>query len=195
MKKTILPKFFIIIGTLLFTFVAFGCGIFANKEPVNKIDAVYVMKDRIMASGWGSGAANKDNSLTLEEMLQYAIEDEYMKRKRYELICQLFKVESPFYEMSKTETTNILKLIELFSKYNVPVTQDKSLDYIKTPKTLLEGYDLSIKGELNNAAMYDKFLEDSSLNEDVKKVFKELKNISNKQIKVLQKEMEKLNNQ
>lgn len=195
MKKMLLPKFFMIIGMLFLATVTFGCGTFANKEPINKIDAVYTMEESIMASGWGSGAASKDDNLTLEKMLKYAIEDEYIKRKRYELISQLFKIESPFYEMSKTETANILKLIDLFSKYSVPIPQDRSLEYIKAPKTLLEGYDLSIKGELNNSAMYDKFLEDSSLNKDVKKVFKELKSISNKQMKVLQKEREKLNNQ
>lgn len=191
MKKRILTKILIII--ILSLSVGYtGCNFSMRNEPINKEGAVFTLED-IAVNGWGSGAANQDNNLTIEKMLKYALEDEYIKRTRYELICDKFDVKEPFYTMSKSETANIMKLITLFSKHNITIPADRSIEYIKTPKTLMEGYSLSIKGEENNAAMYEKFLKDNSIDVDMKEVFIKLISSSRENMKSLHEEMIKLN--
>lgn len=192
MKRRMLSILLKVVIIFFLIFGVIGCSFTAKKEPINKDGAVFTLEET-QVNGWGSGAANQDSNLTVEKMLRYALEDEYIKRTRYELISEKFKIEEPFYSMSKSETCSILKLITLFSKYDVPVPSDKSLEYIKTPKTLLEGYNLSIKGEESNIIMYDKFLQDNNLNEDIKVVFTKLKNISRENIEALHEEYKKLN--
>ncbi|MFU0824195.1 MULTISPECIES: hypothetical protein [Clostridium] len=189
MKKKILPELL----TLVFIFYSAigltGCrllSIIYRKEPINKENTVFTL-ETTQANGWGSGAANQDDNLTFEKMLRYAIEDEYIKRTRYELISEKFKIDEPFYSMAKCETGNILALITLFSKHNIPVPQDKSLEYIKTPKTIEDAYNLSIKGEENNIIMYEKFLKDESLDEDAKAIFSKLRDISKENLNKLSK--------
>ncbi|QGU96318.1 hypothetical protein GOM49_15530 [Clostridium bovifaecis] len=192
MKKKMLPRLIKVVIIFSLMIEIASCSFAAKKEPINKEGAVFTLEE-VQINGWGSGAANQDSNLTAEKMLRYALEDEYIKRTRYELISEKFKIEEPFYSMSKSETCSILKLLTLFSKYNVPVPADKSLEYIKTPKNLLEGYNLSIKGEENNAAMYDKFLRNDTLNDDIKLAFTKLRNISKENMEALCEEYKKLN--
>lgn len=192
MSKKVLPKSLIVSIVFFMILGAVGCSFSSRRGPINKDDAVFTVEE-VLVNGWGSGAASKDNDLTVEKMLRYALEDEYIKRTRYEMISEKFKIEEPFYTLSKTETSSMLRLISLFSKYNVPVPEDKSIEYIKMPKTLLEGYTLSVKGEENNIAMYERFIEDNALNEDVKEIFSKLRDVSKENKDVLYKELRKLN--
>ncbi|KYH28394.1 MULTISPECIES: hypothetical protein [Clostridium] len=186
MKKKILSILLTLVLSFYLGIGLTGCSLTNRKEPVNKENTVFTL-ETTQVNGWGSGAANKDDNLTFEKMLRYAIEDEYIKRTRYELISEKFKIEEPFYSMAKCETGNILTLISLFSKHNLPVPRDKSLEYIKTPKSIEEAYDLCIKGEENNIIMYEKFLKDESLEEDAKAIFLKLRDISKENINKLSK--------
>lgn len=126
---------------------------------------------------YGSSAALADDSLSLEEMLVYAIEDEYAARAEYDLIVEKFGNVNPYYNIIRSEESHILKLKALFETYNIPLPEDTGSEHIVTPANLTDAASTGVSAEKSNIAMYDKFLS-MNLPDDVKAVFVSLKNAS-----------------
>ena len=82
----------------------------------------------------------------------------------------------------------------LFAAYNVPVPEDKGIDHVVLPSTLQEIYDPCITAEVYNIAMYEAFLEQEDLPEDVKLVFQALKRASENHLQAFQRNADKPGN-
>src|SRR5665648_483639 len=67
---------------------------------------------------FGSVGANADSDYTLEEMLTYAIQDEYMAQAEYNTIIEKYGVQRPFSNIVRTEATHIGYLLPLFGTYD-----------------------------------------------------------------------------
>jgi rubrerythrin len=65
----------------------------------------------------------------------------------------------------------------LFEEYNTEIPQDNSSDYIVYPETITEGLETGVIAEINNIAMYEKFLT-QDIPDDIREVFEELMNAS-----------------
>jgi rubrerythrin len=74
----------------------------------------------------------------------------------------------------------------LFEKYNVPIPVDNARDYSKAPASLRESFEAGVRGEIENIAMYNRFLG-QNIPEDVRNVFTRLKNASQNHLKAFQK--------
>ncbi|MBU2238306.1 MAG: hypothetical protein KJ868_09875, partial [Gammaproteobacteria bacterium] len=71
------------------------------------------------AEGYGAaGAQNEvDKVLTLESMLSYALEDEYLARGEYQEVIRTFGGQKPFTNIIKAEERHISWLEPLFERY------------------------------------------------------------------------------
>jgi len=113
--------------------------------------------------------------LTLEEMLRYALQDEYLARAEYELIMKEYGTMRPFSNIMSAEERHIQWVTELYEKYGFEMPADISADHVVLPPDLKTAFETGVQAEIDNIAMYESFLKASDLPDDVRKVFEELK--------------------
>jgi len=126
---------------------------------------------------YGAKGAQQSSELTLEQMLVYAIQDEYLARAEYEYIINQYGSIRPFSNIIKSEETHINMLIPLFAQYGFQLPEDKAKDHILVPKDLKHAFETGVQAEIDNIAMYERFLT-KQIPDDVKSVFQRLKNAS-----------------
>lgn len=124
---------------------------------------------------YGASGASKltDESLTLEKMIVFAIQDEYLARGEYQKVIEKFGSRRPFSNIIKAEKRHISWLKPLFTKYNVPLPPDRGLELAKIPKRFTEAFQIGVDAEVANIAMYERFLK-KDLPEDVRDIFSRL---------------------
>lgn len=162
-----------------------SCNSFTNED----VDYGQVIIDE--NSNYGSAGALTDEDLTLEDMLLYAIQDEYAARQEYEVIIDVLGADRPYTNIINSELNHISMLSEIYDEYNMEIPEDMSEDYVVIPDSLLEAAQTGVQAEINNIAMYDLFLE-QDIPDDVKEVFTELRNASLNHLKSFQKQVDKI---
>lgn len=140
---------------------------------------------------YGSTGALEDDSFTIEEMLLYAIQDEYAARQEYEYILNTFDVTTPFSNIIKSEETHISLLIPLFETYGYQLPIDTSLDHLVTISSLEETFKIGVYAEIMNIDMYNLFLEQDDLPDDIRDVFIKLRDASINHLDAFEKNAEK----
>jgi hypothetical protein len=156
-----------------------------------KIVSIMVLILLLFAGGayssemFGAKGAQQTNDPTLQQMLTYAIQDEYLARAEYELIIQKYGSERPFSNIIQSEGTHIGMLVTLFEKYGFPVPENTASKYVVLPKGLKESFETGVQAEIENIAMYEKFLE-KELPDDVRAVFQRLKDGSGNHLSAFQ---------
>lgn len=113
-------------------------------------------------------------NLTVEEMLNYAINDEYMALAEYKAIVEEFGDVMPFVRIISAEETHIQTLLNLFETYGYTVPEDQSQDYVVIPESITAAVATAIEAEQANIAMYESFLAQEDLPDDVRLVFEQL---------------------
>ena len=136
-------------------------------------------------TNYGSAGAASDESYTLEEMLVYAIQDEYMAQAEYDAVMDTFNTSRPFSNIIKSEATHIQLLLPLFQTYGYAVPLNNAADLTVLPSSLEETYQIGVQAELNNIAMYQAFLKED-LPQDVELVFERLMKASESHLKAFQ---------
>lgn len=125
----------------------------------------------------GAKGAISAPTLTLPQMLTYAIQDEYLAQARYDDILQKFGYVRTFAQIKEAEMRHINALLPLFERYQVPLPEDISYVFVTTPETIKDAYAAAVQGEIDNITMYEKFLS-YDLPPDMKTVFTQLRNAS-----------------
>lgn len=133
----------------------------------------------------GAGAASEDDNYTVEEMLQYALEDERLAQAEYAAIMEAFDVTRPFSNIEKAEITHEAAVIGLYEARDLQVPDFDASAYTVLPDTLEEIYQIGIEAEINNIAMYEKFLE-QDLDDDIRLVFEALRDGSIKHLQAFE---------
>jgi len=118
-----------------------------------------------------------ESTYTIEAMLTMAIQDEYLARQEYESILDEYGSIRPFTNIIQAEVNHIELLEPLFTTYKITIPEDDAIDHVVLPETLKETYAIGVQAEVNNIAMYERFLEEG-LPEDVQDVFVRLMNAS-----------------
>ncbi len=113
----------------------------------------------------------------LKEMFTVLINDEYKARAEYQAIIDEFGAQTPFANLVRAETMHISALTRLFEAYELEVPSDNGSKYAVVPDSLEEAYAIGVKAEVDNIALYDKYL-DEDLPVIVKRVFTSLQNAS-----------------
>ena len=145
----------------------------------------------LAAEDFGAAAVKEGESWTIEQMLTYAIQDEYLAQAGYKAIIETFGAGRPFTNIVKAEAVHVEHLLPLFAAYSVPVPEDTAAEHVVLPETLLESYETEVKAERNNIAMYEAFLKQEGLPEDVKGVFEALKKASESHLQAFQRNVDK----
>ncbi len=134
---------------------------------------------------YGAAGAALDENLTIEEMLNYAIKDEYLAKAEYESIMAEFDTQRPYSNIIKSEATHISLLIPLFETYDFEIPFNDAATKVVLPDTLAETYTIGIEAEIANIEMYELFL-DEVLPDDIRVVFERLKSASENHLKAFE---------
>jgi hypothetical protein len=131
---------------------------------------------------YGNGAAKADADLSIEDMLLYAAQDEYFARGEYLAIMAKFGEARPFTNIERAEENHLAWLRTAYGTYRLSFPADGSKPYIAVPATLKDAFSAGVQAEIDNIAMYDRFLASSLLRDsryaDLKNLFTNLKNAS-----------------
>ncbi len=140
----------------------------------------------VIFNGYGAKGALADSELTQEEMLVYALQDEYLAKGEYEAVVKKFGNVNPFSNIIASEQTHIDLLLGLFAVYGYPVPENTAAQHISVPATLSECYTVGVNAEIDNIAMYEKFLG-KSLPADISDVFIRLRDGSENHLAAFEK--------
>ncbi|MBN1778463.1 MAG: DUF2202 domain-containing protein [Clostridiales bacterium] len=139
----------------------------------------------------GSAAVTEGTTYTLEQMLTYALQDEYMAQAEYEAIRAAFGVNNPYLNIQNAEVTHQEALLPLFAAYGIPVPANTAAGSVVIPATLQETYEIGVQAEINNIAMYQAFLSQDNVPDDVRRVFTDLMNASQSHLNAFSRSLEK----
>ncbi|WLR57432.1 DUF2202 domain-containing protein [Mesobacillus subterraneus] len=140
-----------------------------------------------LPADFGAKGALKDSSITFDEALIYAIQDEYLAQARYDAVIGKFGNIRPFNNIMAAEQQHISALVSLFQKYDKQIPEDNAKQYVSAPGTLKEAFNQGVQGEIDNIAMYDKLKTIPSLPEDAQMVFTQLGNASKNHLRAFQR--------
>ncbi|MGB7473928.1 DUF2202 domain-containing protein [Trichococcus sp.] len=152
-----------------------------DKEEDDSNEAPYI---------YGAVGALADNDLTMEEMFTYAIQDEQLANGEYTYVLETFGDQAPFNNIVSAEAQHISEMTVLFEKYNLAIPADESADHLKQAADIKEGLENCATGEVDNIAMYNKFLE-QDIPDDVRATFTALRNASEGHLDAFNKSLEK----
>ncbi|BCR35746.1 ferritin-like domain-containing protein [Mariniplasma anaerobium] len=175
-----------IIGTiLLFSLLLLsGCETISEDSVVNTLSPMQETIDlsdefiELDDDSYGSVSALDQTTFTIEEMLIYALQDEYAARAEYDYVLSTFDITRPFSNIIKSEETHISLLLPLFDTYNLSELEDTSDSHLISIGSVEEAFDIGVQAEILNIAMYNLFLEQDDLPDDVKEVFVKLRDAS-----------------
>ncbi len=139
---------------------------------------------------YGAEGAKQAEEYTLEEMLVYAIQDEYLARAEYELIMNEYGKQRPFSNIIKAEEYHIQLLIPLFEKYEIAIPEDTSDEHVVLPADIEAALQTGVEAEVANIGMYENFLT-KDLPEEVAEVFAELKRGSENHLRAFKNGLER----
>ena len=114
-------------------------------------------------AAWGAKAAQADPGASVESMLRYAIEDEYLARAEYVAIMKRFGEARPFSNIKASEDSHIAWLEAEYGARGLPVPKDEGAAHAFVPASLKEAYAAGVQAELDNIAMYDSFLRSPAI--------------------------------
>lgn len=130
-------------------------------------------------TGTGSSQAaapafSPDTAYTLEEMLNYALLDEYTTEAAAAAVNAKFGEQSPFAELQVLTVQRILLLKGLFESYGFAIPENTAAENLKVPSSLQAAYNAGLKAETRKVQMYEAFLAQAGLPDSVRAAFEEL---------------------
>jgi hypothetical protein len=131
---------------------------------------------------WGAKAAAADADRSVDEMLRYAIEDEYLARAEYAAIIKKYGSFNPFANIIRAEETHIAWLKDAYKGAGLAVPADGSASRAVIPETQKAAFQAGVEAEVDNIAMYDSFLASAVMakgeNSNLKALFTRLRDAS-----------------
>lgn len=97
------------------------------------------------------------DSETQQAMID-AINDEYRSRALYNAAIEKFGSVRPFSNIVQAEERHVNLWIDLFDKYGIDVPADSFANSVSVPDTLKAVCEMAVQIEIENVAMYDRFL-------------------------------------
>ncbi len=141
--------------------------------------------------GYGAKGAFADKDLTINDMLTYAVQDEYLAHGEYLAIVEKFGNQRPYTNIIRSEETHLSLLEEVYRAYDMDFPADNSASHVVIPATLLEAAQTGVQAEIDNIAMYEMFLS-YELPANVHDTFTVLMNASESHLKAFQNQVERL---
>ncbi|MBF7096270.1 ferritin-like domain-containing protein [Alkalibacter mobilis] len=158
-----------------------------DPEPIGDLES------ELSLEGYGAMGALNDTDLSIADMLMYAVQDEYLAHGEYDAIINEFGNRNPYANIMRSEETHLSFLEEVYDSYNLDFPEDTSGEHLVIPKDLLEAAQTGVQAEIDNIAMYEKFLT-FDLPDNIEQVFTALKNGSESHLAAFQKQVDRLSN-
>lgn len=189
MKKS--HKAVVLISILIFSLMTSACAKqYLSGTTPNTVVAASENSTIQSEGDFGAKAALQAKDLSLNQMLVYAIQDEFLAHAEYERMLATFGEQKPFQNIIKSEETHIEMLKPLFEKYKFALPVEPSKNHLIMPPSIATSLKTGVQAEIDNIAMYDLFLK-QPLPEDVKNVFITLMNASKNHLDAFQKNLPK----
>lgn len=140
---------------------------------MKKIISVGVMMMMVLGlfSSFASTDVTAAGQYTLEQMVQYAYEDESKAIAEYEAIIAKFGESAPFKNILKAEARHLASVEKLAETLGTKLTSFDAKSTVVLPATLQEAYKLAAQTEKEGVLMYEQFLKSASLPAEAKGVF------------------------
>ncbi len=106
-------------------------------------------------------------------MVLEALDDEYKARAFYRLVIKTFGPVRPFINIVEAEDTHARALEALCARYGIPLPADDWETKLPPPASIVEACRAGVEGEIENMAMYDRFLKDATIS-DIRALFQRL---------------------
>lgn len=172
---TLKTGLFIFLGLLVTGFIFIGIGVNASSSYPT-------------IENYGSTALAVDTEYTLDQMLTYAIQDEYLAQATYAAIIDTYGEIRPFTNIVNAEQTHIDMLLPLFETYGVAVPVNDASQYVVVPDSVSSALATGIEAEKANILLYQTFIEQGNLPSDVEAVFNYLISASEHHLNAFSKE-------
>lgn len=159
----------------------------------NKVSIENLSREDLILSleGYGAKGALVDKDMSIVDMLMYAAQDEYIARAEYAAIIEEFNVSRPYTNIMRSEESHLDSLRGIYETYRIEFPTDTSKEQLVIPTSLLEAAKVGVQAEIDNIAMYEKFLS-YDLPEDIENVFNALMKGSINHLKAFQTQVDKL---
>ncbi|MCK5731654.1 MAG: DUF2202 domain-containing protein [Tenericutes bacterium] len=177
-----MKKLTILVVALLMAFTLAGCG---NDDLIE--EELVLLEDLT----WGASAALSSENLTIEDMLLYAIQDEYSAQAEYIYILENFEVTTPFSNIVLAEGRHIEMILPIYETYGFVVPENTAVDHLIEIESVYEAFETGVFAEIINIAMYNAFLE-YDLPDDIEDVFVLLRDASVKHLQTFENNLAKL---
>jgi len=141
---------------------------------------------------FGARGAEGKSGLTVEQMLTYAIQDEYLARAEYQLIIEKYGSIRPFTNIVAAEQRHIEWVTELLDEYGYSLPKDTAHMYVVLPEDLESSFETGVQAEIDNIAMYASFLRED-LPDDVQDLFERLKGASENHLRTFRNNLNRYN--
>lgn len=91
-----------------------------------------------------------------------ALDDEYKARATYLEVIEAFGPVRPFVNIVESEGRHISALLSLYSKFGLTPPDDPWAGNVAAPSSLADACRAAVKGEIENAEMYERLLANVS---------------------------------
>lgn len=135
---------------------------------------------------YGAGGVKPGVTYSLEQMLLFALQDEYLAREEYIQAMAKFKVDRPYSNIRQSEESHIQWVTDLLTARGLAVPPNDAAAHVSLPATAQEMAKAGVQAEIRNIAMYDTFMK-QPLPDDVRAVFQRLKSASENHLAAFQK--------
>lgn len=142
---------------------------------------------------YGNAAAKADANLSIEDMLLYAAQDEYLARGEYVAIMAKFRISRPFDNIMRAEENHLSWLNYAFSTYGLSFPKDESSSHLYIPTDLKQAFETGVQAEIDNIAMYESFLANPLLKDpkyaDLVSLFTSLRRASENHLRAFRNQL------
>jgi len=172
MKQTFLSIFFAALAAATLVGCNQDLGQYTADDPAPVSAAVDTLID------YGHWGALYPHQYDLRKALTYAIQDEHLAQAEYQYINRTFNYPPAFRGIVNAEGGHIAALTNLFVQRGWPVPPNIASQYVIRVRTLAEAYAVGVQAEIDNIAMYNRFLSRTDLPSNWRTVFTNLRDAS-----------------
>lgn len=140
---------------------------------------------------YGARAAAADAALSVQDMLTYAQQDEYLAIMEYDEILKVYGTQRVFSNIRRAEETHINLLTPILERYAVPAITSDALPSPIIPESLKSAYEIGVQAEIENIDMYERFLK-ADLPADVESAFLRLMKASENHLKAFERNLSRV---
>jgi hypothetical protein len=159
MKKLLFGLSFL--GFVALGIIYLGVGVNAQSAPYEAYSTILEV--------------DENGDYSIEDMLIAALLDEYLAQATYAKILEVYGDVKPFSKIILAEQQHINLLLPLFETYGIEVPENTVADQVVLPDSISSALATGVEAEKVNIAIYEAFLAQENIPDDIRAVFESLK--------------------